>query len=51
MAVVIVSDLDSELDPNLGLSLDLLSIRLLSIFVPVVHSDRNNSESEFLTLG
>ena len=40
-----------ELDPNLGLSLDLLFLRLFSIFFPVVLSDRNNSGSELLTVG
>jgi hypothetical protein len=32
-----------ELDPNLGLSLDLLPHRPLSIFVLAVSLDRNNS--------
>jgi hypothetical protein len=36
---VIVSDL--ELDPTLGLSLDLVFLRLLSISIPAVLSDRN----------
>ena len=40
-----------ELDPNLGLSLDLLSFSLFSIFVPEVFSDRNKYRSEFLTVG
>ena len=40
-----------ELDPSLGLSLDLLFLRLLSIFVPAVLSDSNNYESELLTVG
>jgi hypothetical protein len=40
-----------ELDHNLGLSLELLSVMLFSIFVPEVPSDRNNSESEVLTMG
>ena len=40
-----------ELDPNLGLSLDLLFLRLFSIFFPVVLSDRNNSGLELLTVG
>ena len=35
---------------NLGLSLDLLSLRCFSIFVPTVPSDRKNSGSEFLTV-
>ena len=39
-----------EMDPNLGLSLDCLSLRLLSIFVSAVLLDRNNSGSEFLTV-
>jgi hypothetical protein len=38
------------LDPNLDQSLDLLSLRFFSIFVPEVPSDRNNSESELLTV-
>ena len=40
-----------ELDPNLGLSLDLLSLSLFSIFVSAILLDGNNSESEFLTMG
>jgi hypothetical protein len=36
---------------HLGLSLNLLFLRLFSIFVPTVFSDRNNYESEFLTVG
>ena len=40
-----------ELDPNLGLSLDLLFLRLFSIFFAVVLSDRNNSGLELLTVG
>jgi hypothetical protein len=40
-----------ELDPNLGLSLNLLSLRIFSILVPAVLSDRKNSESEVLTVG
>jgi hypothetical protein len=39
-----------ELDPNLGLSLDLLFLRLLSIFVLAVLSDRNNFGSELFTV-
>jgi hypothetical protein len=35
----------------LGLSLNLLSLSLFSIFVPAVLLDRNNSGSEFLTVG
>ena len=31
-----------ELDLTLGLSLDLLFLRLLSISIPVILSDRNN---------
>jgi hypothetical protein len=31
-----------ELDPSLGLSLDFLFLRLLSISIPVILSDRNN---------
>jgi hypothetical protein len=31
-----------ELDPTLALSLDLLFLRLLSISIPVILSDRNN---------
>jgi hypothetical protein len=37
-----------ELDPKLGLSLDLLSLRLFSIFDPEVLLDRDNYGSEFL---
>ena len=40
-----------ELDPNLALSLDLLSQVLFSIFLPTVPSDRNNSGSELLAVG
>ena len=49
MASVIVSDHRPplELDPTLGLLLDFLFLRLLSISIPVVLSDRNNYESEF----
>jgi hypothetical protein len=36
-----------ELDPTLDLSLDLLFLRLLSISIPTVLSDRNNYGSEF----
>jgi hypothetical protein len=36
-----------ELDLNLDLSLDLLSCRLFSIFLPAVLLDRNNSGSVF----
>ena len=36
-----------ELDPTLVLSLDILFLRLLSIFIFVVLSDRNNYASEF----
>ena len=36
--------------PNLGQSLDLLSLSLFSIFVTSVLLDRNNSGSEFLTV-
>ena len=39
-----------ELVPSLGLSLGLLFLRFF-IFVPAVLSDRNNSVSEFLTMG
>jgi hypothetical protein len=35
------------MDPTSGLSLDLLFLRLLSIFIPEVLSDRNNYGSEF----
>jgi hypothetical protein len=35
----------------LGLSLDLLLLRLFSIFVPAVLSDRNNLGSEFFNFG
>jgi hypothetical protein len=37
-----------EMDPNLGLSLELLFYRIFSIFVPEVLLDRNNSGSEIL---
>jgi hypothetical protein len=37
-----------KLDPDLGLSLDLLSFRLFSTFFPL---DRNNSGSELSTVG
>ena len=52
IASVILSGLGApiELDPNLGLSLDLLFLRLFFSCVPAVLSDRNNSESEFLTV-
>jgi len=53
IATVIVSELvaSPELNPNLGLSPDLLFLRFFSIFVPAVLSDRNDSWSEFLTMG
>ena len=35
-----------ELDPTLGLSLDLLLLRLLSISILVILSDRDNHGSE-----
>jgi hypothetical protein len=41
--------LPHEMDPKLGSSLDLLSLRLFSIFVPAVLLDRNNSGSGILT--
>jgi hypothetical protein len=46
IASVIVSGLaDAPLEhPTLGMSLDLLFLRLFSIFVPAVLSDRNNYE-------
>jgi hypothetical protein len=40
-----------ELDTNLDLSMDLLSLGVFSIFVPAVPSDGNNSGSELLTIG
>jgi hypothetical protein len=40
-----------ELDLNLGLSLDLLFLRLFSIFVPPVLSDRIISGSELFDCG
>jgi hypothetical protein len=40
-----------EMDCNFGQSLDLLSLSLLSIFVPAVLLHRNNSGSELLTVG
>ena len=36
-----------KLDPTLGLLLDFLFLRLLSISIPEVLSDRNNYGSEF----
>ena len=39
------------MDPNLGQSLDLLSLSLFSIFVPAVLLNRDNSGSEILTVG
>jgi hypothetical protein len=36
-----------ELDPTLGLSLELLFLGLLSISIPAVLSDRKNYETEF----
>ena len=35
-----------ELDPTLGLSLELLFLRLLSISIPIILSDRNIYASE-----
>jgi hypothetical protein len=35
-----------ELDTTLGLSLDLLFLRLLYISIPVILSDRNNYATE-----
>jgi hypothetical protein len=35
------------MDPKLGLSLDLLSLNLFSVFVPEVLLDRNNFGSVF----
>jgi hypothetical protein len=48
IASVIVSGLGTplELDPTLGLLLELLFLRLLSISIPVILSDRNNYGSE-----
>ena len=48
IASVIVSGLGPplELDPTLGLSLNLLFLRLLSISISVILSDRNNYGSE-----
>jgi hypothetical protein len=37
--------------PKLGQSLEFLSLSLFSIFVSAVLLDRNNSGSEFLTVG
>jgi hypothetical protein len=37
-----------ELDPNLGLSLDLLFVRVLSMSIPSVLSGKNNYGSEIL---
>jgi hypothetical protein len=39
------------MDLKLSQSLDLLSFSLISIFVPAVLLDRNNSGSEILTMG
>jgi hypothetical protein len=36
-----------ELDPTLGLSLELLFLRFISNSIPVILSDRNNNGSEF----
>ena len=44
-------ELPLELDPNLGLSLNLLSLSLFSIFVLAVLLNKINSWSEFLTVG
>jgi hypothetical protein len=38
------------LDPNLDLLLDLFFVRIFSIFVSSVLSDRDNFGSEFLTV-
>jgi len=38
------------MDPKLDWSLDHLSLLLVSIFVPAVLLDKNNSVSEFLTV-
>ena len=49
---VTVSGLGSphEMDPQLGSSLDCLSLSLFSIFVPIVLFDRNTIGSEILTI-
>jgi hypothetical protein len=49
MASIILSGLGPplELDPTLDLSLDLLFLRLLSICIYAVLSNRNNYGSEF----
>jgi hypothetical protein len=39
------------MDPNLGWSMDLLSLSLFSIFVPAVLLDKKKSESEILAVG
>jgi hypothetical protein len=39
-----------EMDHNLGQALNLLSLWLISIFVPAVLFDGNNYGSEFLTV-
>jgi hypothetical protein len=39
------------MDPKLGLSLDLFSLILFSIFVSEVLLEKNNSGSVFLTVG
>ena len=40
-----------DMGPNLCQSLDLLFLSFLSIFIPEVLLDRNNTGSEFLTVG
>ena len=44
---IIVSESPLQLGPTLGQSLDLLFLRLFSMSIPAVLSDRNNYESEF----
>jgi hypothetical protein len=38
------------MDPNMSLSLDYVLLTLFSILAPAVLLDRNNSESEFLSV-
>ena len=50
--ITLVIEPTLDMGPNLGLSLvDFLFLRPFSIFVPSVLLDRNNSGSEFLTVG
>ena len=40
-----------DLNPNLGLSMDILSLMFFSSFVPAVPSNRNNSGSKIMHIG